>query len=460
MDHHRSNESHRLSELRRRVTLSLLPVLTLALWAATPASPARAQTPPKQVEFTFNYTGAPQTVTVPEGATRAFIDIFGARGGNVCTITCPFRYGGFGGRATGNLSVTPGDVITVMVGGQGGDVWPPGGSGAPCGDQLNAGAGGFNGGGAGGSGYCPGAGGGGATDIRIGGADLAHRVRIAGGGGGASNLSCAPGGGTSGNGGRGGGLTGTPGRCGGGAAGDQSGQSGSGQLGQGSAGSAGSPVRPPNPMDTRVGGGGGGGGYYGGAGGAAESGGGGGGSGSAASATSSWNRTGHAVIAFMGPPRFLAPPMDVTVDATGPSGATVTYPTPTAINIQDQPVPVTCALGSGSTFAIGTTTVTCTATDRPGNSATASFTVTVRGAAELLLDLEAAVMRVDRLGTAVTPISEARAAVAVGQVEAACRRLQDFVSGLPLQVLRLSAPAQATQFATDATRIRTVLACA
>jgi hypothetical protein len=63
--------------------------------------------------------------------------------------------------------------------------------------------------------------------------------------------------------------------------------------------------------------------------------------------------------------------------ATGPSGATVSYALPAAIDVVDTAPTVSCSLASGSTFSIGTTSVTCTATDRFGNSASATFTVTV-----------------------------------------------------------------------------------
>jgi hypothetical protein len=70
-------------------------------------------------------------------------------------------------------------------------------------------------------------------------------------------------------------------------------------------------------------------------------------------------------------------PADRTVAATSPAGAVVTYTNPTATDDQDGVVAVTCSPASGSTFPIGTTTVTCTTSDRAGNTATASFRVTV-----------------------------------------------------------------------------------
>jgi hypothetical protein len=73
-------------------------------------------------------------------------------------------------------------------------------------------------------------------------------------------------------------------------------------------------------------------------------------------------------------------PAPITIHATGPSGAAVSYVTG-ATDIVDGTDPVTCSVASGATFALGTTTVTCTSTDQHGNTSTASFTVTVTNAA-------------------------------------------------------------------------------
>lgn len=74
------------------------------------------------------------------------------------------------------------------------------------------------------------------------------------------------------------------------------------------------------------------------------------------------------------PPTIIVPD-DLTVEATGPDGAVVTYSV-SAVSDNGTPVPVTLSIPSGSTFALGTTTVTANATI-DGESATNSFTVTV-----------------------------------------------------------------------------------
>ncbi|HXH40289.1 MAG TPA: HYR domain-containing protein, partial [Thermoanaerobaculia bacterium] len=76
-------------------------------------------------------------------------------------------------------------------------------------------------------------------------------------------------------------------------------------------------------------------------------------------------------------PPVLSLPANITAEATGPSGAAVTY-TATATDLVDGSVAVFCSPSSGSTFPLGTTTVQCTATDAHNNTAHGSFTVLVQ----------------------------------------------------------------------------------
>ncbi|HEV8692729.1 MAG TPA: HYR domain-containing protein, partial [Lysobacter sp.] len=65
------------------------------------------------------------------------------------------------------------------------------------------------------------------------------------------------------------------------------------------------------------------------------------------------------------------------IEATGPSGAAVTYDAPAANDIVDGAVSVNCTPASGSTFALGVHPVSCSAPDAHGNSAASSFDVNV-----------------------------------------------------------------------------------
>jgi len=75
-------------------------------------------------------------------------------------------------------------------------------------------------------------------------------------------------------------------------------------------------------------------------------------------------------------PPTLSLPADITMPATGPSGAVVSYSASATDNV-DPTLPVACLPPSGSTFPAGTTIVICSATDTAGNTAIGSFQVTV-----------------------------------------------------------------------------------
>ncbi|HEY8082625.1 MAG TPA: glycine-rich protein [Solirubrobacterales bacterium] len=216
--------------------------------------------------LTYLYTGSEQTFTVPAGITTLHVVAIGGAGGSSAVL------GGAAAQVTGDLVVTPGQILYIEVGGKGKD-------------GASGGAGGFNGGAAaGGGGTAAAGGGGGASDIRImPGPGLSPDTRqiVAGGGGGGGGTGFEGSGGAGGaaeaagassseleNGGGGGGTQSEGGAAGIGINGGEGGTRGLGGIGGSSCGEGGA-------------GGGGGGGLFGGGGGAAgctsTSGGGGGG---------------------------------------------------------------------------------------------------------------------------------------------------------------------------------------
>jgi hypothetical protein len=76
------------------------------------------------------------------------------------------------------------------------------------------------------------------------------------------------------------------------------------------------------------------------------------------------------------PPSIATSP-NLSVAATGAAGATVNYAPASAADATSGLASTACAPATLSTFAIGTTMVTCTASDLAGNTAAASFAVTV-----------------------------------------------------------------------------------
>lgn len=110
---------------------------------------------------TFTFTGGPQTWVVPACVSTVTVTVAGAKGGGT--------NGGNGAVVTGTLSVTPGQILQINVGGSGTCPtagWNGGGTGQPSG-----------------IGY-PSCGGGGASDIRTAPYGLNNRIIVAGGGGG------------------------------------------------------------------------------------------------------------------------------------------------------------------------------------------------------------------------------------------------------------------------------------
>ena len=81
---------------------------------------------------------------------------------------------------------------------------------------------------------------------------------------------------------------------------------------------------------------------------------------------------------------------NVTVEATGATGATATF-SGSAIDNVDGTVAVTFSPASGSTFPLGSTTVTATTRDAAGNTATGTFTVTVRDTVAPVLTIPASI---------------------------------------------------------------------
>ena len=75
-------------------------------------------------------------------------------------------------------------------------------------------------------------------------------------------------------------------------------------------------------------------------------------------------------------PPALSLPVQLLAQATGPSGAVVSY-SANATDLVDGPVTPVCSPPSGSMFAFGTDTVTCTATDKHNNTATGTFDIMI-----------------------------------------------------------------------------------
>ena len=158
----------------------------------------------------------------------------------------------------------------------------------------------------------------------------------------------------------------------------------------------------------------------------------------------------------------LALPSPITVAATSPAGAPVTY-TATASDLVDGALTVACTPASGATFPIGTTTVACSATDKAGNTASGSFAVTIKGAAGQLADLGALLssFKLQKgAGNGLTPkLQTAQTALAAGNVAGACDALTAFANETRAQNGKALTAAQAMQLLAEVARIRATLSC-
>ena len=76
-------------------------------------------------------------------------------------------------------------------------------------------------------------------------------------------------------------------------------------------------------------------------------------------------------------PPTLSTPAAISAEATGADGAVVTFAA-TASDLVDGTLTPGCLPASGSVFAIGDTSVACSVTDSHGNTAAASFTISVK----------------------------------------------------------------------------------
>lgn len=151
---------------QKEIQLVQKVVATFLLIAGLNIHGLRAQT----VNQTFSYTGVMQTFTIPSCVSSLTVTAKGASG--MTGVGSPTNYpgvGGLGAYITAVMSVTPGMVLNLFVGGQNG--YNGGGVAGISGAQNSSGNGG------------------GASDIRIGGISLTDRVLVAAGGGGGTGVS-------------------------------------------------------------------------------------------------------------------------------------------------------------------------------------------------------------------------------------------------------------------------------
>ena len=95
----------------RRARVALLPAAALMVFGTASAGVAQGATQ------TFSFTGGEQQFFVPPGVTKMNVVAIGGKGGN--GDGSEGGAGGFGARAVADLSVNPGQLFYIEVGGNG-----------------------------------------------------------------------------------------------------------------------------------------------------------------------------------------------------------------------------------------------------------------------------------------------------------------------------------------------------
>jgi hypothetical protein len=151
---------------------------------------------------------------------------------------------------------------------------------------------------------------------------------------------------------------------------------------------------------------------------------------------------------------------NLTVNATSPSGATVsTYPA-SATDANSGLASLSCVPSAPHTFPIGDTMVSCTATDNAGNSTMQSFTVHVKGALEQLQDLLTYVQALGKPGKSLA--DKTHAAInyyQAGDTTDTCSQLGAIVTEAKAQNGKKLTASQTSYLITTANRIRAVIGC-
>ena len=151
-------------------------------------------------------------------------------------------------------------------------------------------------------------------------------------------------------------------------------------------------------------------------------------------------------------------PNDITVNATSPSGAVVTYSVKASDNVGV--VSLVCTPSSGSVFAIGYEDINCVARDAAGNSTSGKFGVEVLSAHEQILNLIDYIGSLNLKNGAANPlVNQLRAADRDGSSGQACTKMDDFLHMVSVKDGSLTT-AQSTFLVGEARRIQAVLGCA
>jgi len=175
--------------------------------------------------------------------------------------------------------------------------------------------------------------------------------------------------------------------------------------------------------------------------------------------------TQSANLAIDSTPPTITCPSNIVTEPTCPSGAVVTYQAPVGVDSCPGAVTTrTAGLASGSVFPIGTTTVTYTVTDSTGQSASCSFTVTVKTVTATIEDLKSSVNASSLSGTQkqglIAKLNAALDALATQHTSAACQKLADFINSTQNYIDHGNVPAAlGNSWISTANHLRNTIGC-
>lgn len=163
---------------------------------------------------------------------------------------------------------------------------------------------------------------------------------------------------------------------------------------------------------------------------------------------------------------------NITVDPTGPTGATVSSYPASATDVTSPPATVTCTPAAPKLFPMGNTTVSCTAKDQAGNqSAAKTFTVHVNTVVDLLAVLKGMVTNASPpLGGTLPGILNGIITLAVQYMNwpggpkkvSACAKMEEFKAKVAEGLAKVKptiTPAQAQSLTAYANKIKTLIPC-
>jgi HYR domain-containing protein/FIMAH domain-containing protein len=159
-------------------------------------------------------------------------------------------------------------------------------------------------------------------------------------------------------------------------------------------------------------------------------------------------------------PPVLGLPGPLTVNATQATGANVSYAATVTDNVDPSPS-LTCAPGTGTLFSVGTTTVSCQSANAAGLSASGTFTITVLGPSQQVVNLIGLVNGLPSPpgNSLANKLQNILADINAGNTSGACTKLASFINEVQAQSGKQISAADAAVLIQAAQTVRGALGC-